>query len=63
MITLKNDEEAVILHNIVATFLEDQRVEILHTDRREHREMLKQQEMIVKNILEDLEAKGVKIPA
>jgi len=64
MITLKlNDEEAMILYNIVESFLENLRVEVLHTDRREYREMLKQQEITVKKILEELEAKGVKTPA
>ena len=64
MITLKlDDKEAVILHNIIASFMEELRVEIMHTDRREYREMLKQQETIVRKILEDLETKGVEIPA
>jgi hypothetical protein len=57
------EEETMILHNIVKASFEDLRVEILHTDRREYREMLKQQEIIVKKILEELESKSMKIPA
>jgi len=53
----------MILQNIIAAFIEDLRMEIMHTDRREFREMLKQQDMIVRKILEDLEEKGVKVPA
>lgn len=62
MITMKlTGEEAVILHNIVKTYIEDLRVEIMHTDRREYRDMLKQQEVLVRKILEELEAKSTKV--
>ena len=64
MITVKlTEEEAVILQDIVETFIEGIRVEILHTDKREYREMLKQQEKVVKKILEQLEAKALKVVA
>jgi hypothetical protein len=64
MITLKlNDEEAMILHNIIKASLEDLRMEIMHTDRREYREMLKQQEEIVKKILKEIESKSEKVIA
>ncbi|NOH03434.1 MAG: hypothetical protein HND47_16475 [Chloroflexi bacterium] len=64
MITLRlNNDEAVILRNIVRSFIEELRVEIMHTDKREYRDMLKQQEIIVKKILEELEAKGTKVAA
>ncbi len=62
MITMKlTGEEAAILHNIVKTYIEDLRVEIMHTDRREYRDMLKQQEVLVRKILEELEAKSTKV--
>jgi hypothetical protein len=64
MITMKlTDEEAVILHSIIKASIEDLRVEILHTDRREYREMLKKQEEIIKKILEELDAKAIKVLA
>ena len=64
MITMKlTDEEAVILHNIIKAFFEELRMEIMHTDRREYRDMLKQQEVIVRKMLEDLEAKTEKVAA
>ena len=64
MITVKlTDEEAVILQDIVETFIEGIRVEIMHTDKREYREMLKQQEKVVKKILEQLETKALKVVA
>ena len=64
MITMKlNDEEAMILHNIIKNFIEELRMEIMHTDRREYRDMLKQQEVIVRKMLEDLEAKTEKVAA
>lgn len=64
MITMKlTDEEAMILRSIVKTSIEDLRVEIMHTDRREYREMLKQQEEIVKKIMAELEAKTMKVAA
>jgi hypothetical protein len=64
MITLRlNNDEAEILRNIVASFIENLRVEIMHTDRREYRDMLKRQEIIVKKILEGLEAKSMKVAA
>ena len=66
MITIRfTDEEAVILSNIVVSFLEDLHAEIMYTDRhsREYREMLEQEEKIVKKILEELQAKAVKATA
>lgn len=64
MITMKlNDDEAMILHNIIKNFIEELRMEIMHTDRREYRDMLKQQEVIVRKMLEDLEAKTEKVAA
>jgi len=64
MITMKlTDEEAMILHNIIKNFTEELRMEVMHTDRREYRDMLKQQEVIVRKMLEDLEAKTEKVAA
>jgi hypothetical protein len=64
MITVKlTEEEAVILQDIVETFIEGIRVEIMHTDKREYREMLKQQEKVVKKILDELQAKELKVAA
>ena len=64
MITVKlTEEEAMILQDIIETFIEGIRVEILHTDKREYREMLKQQEKVVQKILEQLEAKALKVVA
>ncbi len=61
MLTLKlTIEEAAILRTIVTSYLGDLRVEIIHTDTHEYRDMLKEQEVIVKKILEDLEAKSKK---
>lgn len=66
MITIRfTDEEAVILSNIVVSFLEDLHAEILYTHHqsREYLEMLEQEEKIVKKILEELQANTVKVTA
>ena len=64
MIAVKlNDEEAVILQDILETFIEGIRVEIMHTDKREYRELLKQQEKVVKKILDELQTKELKVAA
>lgn len=50
-----NDEEAKILHKILETYLSDLRVEIADTDLMDFREVLKKEEVFIKEVLHRLE--------
>jgi hypothetical protein len=48
------DDEASILRQALSTYLSDLRMEIADTDQQEFRDRLKQEEVVVKIILEKL---------
>jgi hypothetical protein len=48
------DDEASILRQALSTYLSDLRMEIADTDQQEFRDRLKQEEVVVKKILETL---------
>ncbi len=54
-------EEAESLHEILESFLSDLRVEVIETDDRDYRIMLKRREAFVKKLLRALEYKDVTI--
>jgi uncharacterized Zn finger protein len=58
MISLEMDkDEASTVQNVMEHYLSHLRVEIIHTDKREFREALKQREKFMKEIIDRLKTK------
>ena len=54
-------DEAEMLHKILDSYLSDLRVEIADTDLADFREILKNEEVFIKELLHRLETAGVNI--
>ena len=52
------EEEAVMLHQVLASYLSDLRMEIADTDAMDFREHLKQREVFLKKVLQELPDKN-----
>lgn len=58
MISLEMDkDEASTVQNVMERYLSHLQVEIIHTDKREFREALKQREKFMKEIIDRLKTK------
>jgi len=58
MISLEmNKDEASTVQNVMERYLSHLQVEIIHTDKREFREALKQREKFMKEIIDRLKTK------
>lgn len=58
MISLEiNKDEASTVQNVMGHYLSHLQVEIIHTDKREFREALKQREKFMKEIIDRLKTK------
>jgi len=58
MISLEiNKDEASTVQNVMGRYLSHLQVEIIHTDKREFREALKQREKFMKEIIDRLKTK------
>jgi len=55
-------DEANIVQNVIERYLYHLQVEIMHTDKREFREALKQREQFLKGIIERLKTDILKEP-
>jgi hypothetical protein len=55
--------EAEMLYGILGDCLSELRMEVAHTDDREYRKMLHEQESLIKKILHRLDEEGVKVPS
>ncbi len=55
MITIDlTEDEAKVLHIVIASYLSDLRMEIADTDRKDFREMLKNRKQVLIKVLDEL---------
>jgi hypothetical protein len=52
-----NKDEANTIHNVIERYLDHLQVEIVHTDKREFREALKQRDRFLREIVDRLNAR------
>jgi len=57
-----NDQQVAMLHKILESYLSDLRVEIAGTDLVEFRDVLKKEEVFIKELLRRLAGETVTVP-
>jgi hypothetical protein len=53
------EEEAIVVQTVIERYLYHLQVEIMHTDRREFRDALKEREQFLKKIIERLKSENL----